>query len=145
MPLRRYFLVGGGALLALLFAANALLPQPPASDPAVSSASPPVIRIHSERKGPEAVVLDTSQPTIVPTASAVAKASVAAASTAPSASHVRDSFAQLVPPQPQHAKGDVKKAEPKLPRKRKVAAAHVKHPRMLAAQPPFFGFFNTTW
>jgi hypothetical protein len=140
MPLRRYFLAGGGVLLALLFVANALLPEPPANDTVHSGASSPVIRIHSERKGPEAVVLDTSQPTIVPAASAVATAG-----TAPPASHVRDSFAQLVPPQPQHVKGEAKKAEPRLSPKRKVAAARVKHPRMFAAQPPFFGFFNTTW
>lgn len=67
MPLRGYFLWVGGALLALLFAADRLVPQMPSDQRVNSSPKFPLIRIHSELKGPEAVVIDTSQRRIVPT------------------------------------------------------------------------------
>ena len=60
-PLRGYFLWVGGALLVLLFAANSLLPAPLPSKLIESHSTLPPIRITSERKGPEAVVIDTSQ------------------------------------------------------------------------------------
>ena len=66
IPLRRYFLCVGGALLTLLFAADALMPRPPANESIGSGPKLPRILIHSERKGPEAVVIDTNQPAIVP-------------------------------------------------------------------------------
>ena len=66
MPLRQYFLFVGGALLTLLFAANWLMPLPASSELINSDVKPPVIRIHSELKGPEAVVIDTSKSTIGP-------------------------------------------------------------------------------
>ena len=68
MPIARYFIIVGGALAALLFIAGWCLPTPPArfaDQPAIDRA---IIRIKSERKWPEKVVLDTSQPTIVPPA-----------------------------------------------------------------------------
>jgi hypothetical protein len=97
MPLLRYFLFVGGALLALMFAADAVLPLLPASAIA-SSAKLPVIRIYSESRGPEAVVLDTPiQPAVTAGAEA---ATVAATPAKPPESHVRESFAQLLLPQP---------------------------------------------
>jgi hypothetical protein len=60
-PVRGYFLWVGGALLVLLFAANSLLPAPPPSKLIESHSALPPIRIASELKGPEAVVIDTSQ------------------------------------------------------------------------------------
>ena len=66
MPLRQYFLFVGGALLALLFAANWLMPVPKSNELINSDVHLPVIRIHSELKGPEAVVIDTSKSTIGP-------------------------------------------------------------------------------
>jgi hypothetical protein len=60
-PLRGYFLWVGGALLVLLFAANSLLPAPPPSKLIESHSTLPPIRITSALKGPEAVVIDTSQ------------------------------------------------------------------------------------
>lgn len=66
MPLRQYFLFVGGALLTLLFAANWLMPLPASSELINSDVKLPVIRIHSELKGPEAVVIDTSKSTIGP-------------------------------------------------------------------------------
>ena len=66
MPIARYFIIVGGTLAALLFIAGWCLPTPPArfaDQPAIDRA---IIRIKSERKWPEKVVLDTSQPTIAP-------------------------------------------------------------------------------
>ena len=65
-PLRSYFLWVGGALLVLLFAADSLLPAPLPSKLIVSHSTLPPIRITSELKGPEAVVIDTSQPGFPP-------------------------------------------------------------------------------
>ena len=62
IPLRSYFLFVGGALLALLFAANWLLPSSPSDARIGSAQNLPNIRIHSELKGPEAVVIDTLTP-----------------------------------------------------------------------------------
>ena len=65
-PVRGYFLWVGGALLVLLFAADSLLPAPLPSKLIVSHSTLPPIRITSELKGPEAVVIDTSQPDFLP-------------------------------------------------------------------------------
>jgi hypothetical protein len=64
MPLRQYFLFVGGALLALLFVANWLVQA--SSERTVSAVNFPPIRIHSDRKGPEAVVIDTSKSMLAP-------------------------------------------------------------------------------
>jgi hypothetical protein len=61
MPLPRYFLFAGGALLALLWAANWLLPLPASNTLANSDVNPPAIRIHSELKGPPALVIAAGQ------------------------------------------------------------------------------------
>ena len=45
-------------MLTLLFAADALMPRPPANENIGSGPKLPRILIHSERKGPEAVVID---------------------------------------------------------------------------------------
>jgi signal transduction histidine kinase len=58
-----FFCVGGG-LLAFLFIADALLPRLPAARGERSQSA--AIRIHSGRKWPERIVLDTSPGTIVP-------------------------------------------------------------------------------
>ncbi|WP_342711838.1 hypothetical protein AAFG13_09360 [Bradyrhizobium sp. B124] len=61
-PVLGYFLWVGGALLVLLFAANSLLPAPAPNKLIESHSTLPPIRIASELKGPEAVIIDTSQP-----------------------------------------------------------------------------------
>ncbi|MGY2904605.1 hypothetical protein [Bradyrhizobium sp. URHC0002] len=66
LPLRDYFLWVGGVLLALLFAADSLLPAPPPSKLIESHFTRPLIRISSDLKEPEAVVIDTSQPDFLP-------------------------------------------------------------------------------
>ena len=63
IPLRHYFLWVGGALLVLLFAADSLIPAPLPSKLIESHFARPPIRIISDRRVPEAVVIDTSQPT----------------------------------------------------------------------------------
>jgi hypothetical protein len=60
VPWRGYVLWVGGTLLALFVAADALIPPPAASRYFSAAAKMPTIRIHSELKGPEAVVIDTS-------------------------------------------------------------------------------------
>jgi len=69
VPIARYFIIVGGTLAALLFIASWCLPTPPAmfaDQPLALDRA--IIRIKSERKWPEKVVLDTSQPTIAPPA-----------------------------------------------------------------------------
>ncbi len=142
MPLARYFLLVGGVLLALLFVVDAVLPKLPVVER--TDTDLPVIRIHSDRKWPERVVLDTSIPTITPAptakAEAVASAPVPAGVADVSAKvRVREAFAQLVAPDP-------KKPESKPQRKRKIAKSRVAPPVVLVAQQPRFGFFdNGMW
>ena len=67
MPVARYFMFVGCALVALLFIAGWCLPAPPAMFADQSAAiDRAVIRIKSAHKWPEKIVLDTSQPTIAP-------------------------------------------------------------------------------
>lgn len=64
MPILRYVTWVGTALLALFWLADWQLPKPlpePAGD-----AIRPVIRITSIQQPPERIIIDTSQPTIVP-------------------------------------------------------------------------------
>jgi len=161
MPIFRYFMFVGGALLALLFAADFVWPTSPvAQTVGVASYEQPLIRIRSDRHLPDRVVLDTSQPTIaapvVKTADAPSQADVLADLAAKA--RVRDTFAQFNPatdaaaakkvdakPQAQVAQTQTPQALPK----RKVARAHPApqrgQPMMLVAQQPHFGLFNTTW
>ncbi|MET4274826.1 hypothetical protein ABIB68_003779 [Bradyrhizobium sp. F1.2.2] len=60
LPLRGYFLWVGGALLLLLLAAGWTLPAPAPSPLTDSRSALPPIRIRSDTKAPEAVVIDTS-------------------------------------------------------------------------------------
>ena len=67
MPIIRYIVCTGTALLALLIIVNWFLPEPP-TEPMHHVIERPVIRITSIQQPPEPVVIDTSQPTIVPPA-----------------------------------------------------------------------------
>ena len=151
MPLMRYFLFVGTALLALLFIVDAYLPKLPV----VESANAPVniatdlsvIRIHSDRKWPARVEFDTSHPTIAPApvrtadanilATGVPATGVPAAADAAAPTHMRDAFAQLQTAGP-------KKTVPK--KRRTVAKSRQGPPVILVAQQPRLGFFgNTMW
>ncbi|MCA1375710.1 MULTISPECIES: hypothetical protein [Bradyrhizobium] len=172
MPIFRYFIFVGGALLTLLFAADFVFPATPVAQ-AVATASndQPLIRIRSDRHLPERVVLDTSQPTIV--APAVQTAAVAAPqppvqeSLSPALAEmsaktrVRETFAQFTPepragtaaarksdagqPQTFQAQASPVQAQPKRKIVRTQPAHQPGRPMMLVAQQPHFGLFNTTW
>ncbi|MCK1753911.1 hypothetical protein IVA78_01375 [Bradyrhizobium sp. 137] len=167
MPIFRYFIFVGGALLALLFAVDFVLPASPVTQTvATASNDQPLIRIRSDRHLPERVVLDTSQPTIA--APAMKSATVAAPQPPDTASaaalaemsakaRVRETFAQFTPGS--KADSAAKKPQAQAQPKRKVARAHTAPqyggpqyggPQqfgrpMLVAQQPHFGLFNTTW
>ncbi|MDN4988826.1 hypothetical protein QY049_37400 [Bradyrhizobium sp. WYCCWR 13022] len=162
MPIFRYFMFVGGALLALLFAADFIWPTAPAVQTiAAASYDQPLIRIRSDRHLPERVVLDTNQPTIA--APVVKTAAVAAPQPTAQAdpladmsakSRVRDTFAQFTPmvdgkPQVQVAQAQAPQVQTQIRPKRRVARAHPApqrgQPMMLVAQQPHFGLFNTTW
>jgi hypothetical protein len=64
MPLTRYFLFVGVALLALLLVATAFMPTLPLGE--IANSNRPAIRIHADPKWPERVVFDTDRPAIVP-------------------------------------------------------------------------------
>jgi hypothetical protein len=162
MPLLRYFMFVGGALLALLFVCDAILPQVPLPGNLASGPDLPAVRIRSDRKWPERVVFDTSIPSVAPVKIAAAEAARSAPPTAAEISakaRVRDAFAQLPPgqaePKPssgakivamaEPGKGELK-AEPKPQPKRKVSKARpASRPVMLLAQQPHYGLFDTTW
>ena len=65
MPIVRYITWVGTSLLALLFVANWFLPES-LPEPAHEGIERPVIRIASVQQPLERIVIDTSQPTIVP-------------------------------------------------------------------------------
>jgi hypothetical protein len=142
MPVLRYFVFVGAALLALLFVVAEAFPVLPTAQGVTdtSAVDVPMIRIHSDRKWPERVVFDTSAPTIVP---ATVVASVPAPPPTPAPAGIanagtkvtgRDAFAQLTP-------SDLKKMNPKPQPKRKIAKRHVAPPPIQVAQRPQFGLF----
>lgn len=140
MPLMRYFVFVGGALLALLLIVNAVSPVTEAArSTAAATTDRSVIRIHSDRKWPERVVFDTSRPTTVAAAPAPVVAEVAPAppkvAALPLKNEVREAFAQA---NPVHA-------DPK--RKRKSVARNYAGPQRIrvAQQPPGFFFGNNLW
>ena len=144
MPVVRYFLFVGGALLALLFVAGTWLPKMPAETRA--DADLPVIRIHSDRKWPQAVVFDTSHPMIVPdqtTANVPPAATVADIS---ATARVREAFAQLPPAARKQVGPTGPNSKNGQPPKRRIAKRRAAPPVMLVAQQPQFGLFgNNTW
>jgi hypothetical protein len=162
MPVLRYFIVVGTALLVLLFAVDAYLPKLPAADRDNTAANVAsdlsVIRIHSLQKWPERVEFDTSLPTITPAVPLLAANNVPADGAAPA--RMRDAFAQLQTTQlqtPELQTAEPKKPELKLPPKRRVVASRkvttrtiarnqIGPPMMLVAQQPRLGLFpNTIW
>ena len=98
MPLVRYFVFVGAALLTLLFVVDSYLPKLPAVERTNAEANLSAIRIRSDRKWPERVVFDTSLPTITPATTGMAEANVpapAGGADLPAKVRVREAFAQL--------------------------------------------------
>jgi len=96
MPLGRYFAVIGSVLLALLFLADRYLPQP-AATPHRAHVDRTVIRLQSDHRWPERIVIDTSLPTIVPPPATIAEARPSQAS--PVNRPPREAFALATPVQ----------------------------------------------
>jgi hypothetical protein len=151
MPLLRYFVFVGGALLALLFVSNAFLPKLPDEVRADSEVDRSTIRIHSAYKWPERVVFDTNQPTIVPPQAAIVTASVqtpAGVADVSAKARMREAFAELpASGQTQARLSDPKKPEKTVSRQRKIAKRRAAPPVMLVAQQPqqFSLFGNNSW
>lgn len=136
----------------LLFGVAAVLPTEPLPANLNAAADLPVIRIHSDRKGPEAVVIDTNVPIqAAPVVAAQAAPPIAAPAPAtqavsdfPPKARVREAFAQF---RSEATQAETKKHDQKPQARRRVARAHI-GPRpqmMMVAQQPRFGMFNTSW
>jgi hypothetical protein len=147
MPLAAYFRNVGAVLLALLLLANFTLTAPPVVQR--ETVYPPVIRIHSDRKWPEAVILDTTM--VIASAKPVAAEAEIAASpvvgdgtaSRTEVSNVRDAFAMLPRQDPLHAR-----AVPQNKRhlKQKTAAGkYARHRIMLASRQRPFGWFDSRY
>ena len=138
MPLARYFVFVGGALMALLFAFDFFSPKA-AADNGIHSAGTidkSTLRIRSEQKWPERVEFDTTRPTVVQKVAQTQTApTVQAALPGPeqapemtAKARVRETFAQFVPAEP---KKDT------VAKKRKTAKAPGQPVRV--ARSSFFG------
>ena len=146
MPLARYFFLVGGVLLALVFISDLYFPKSPTVERADIDRQ--VIRIHSDQKWPERVVFDTNLPTITaPLAQTMASVVPPAAAEVPAKVRAREAFAELQPSDSRHLQvADVRKAEPKPQRKRKIVRRRAAPPIVVVAQQPQFGFFgSSTW
>jgi len=147
MPLLRYFFFVGGTLIALLLVANGALPTAPLPENLTSGAELPPIRIKSERKLPERVVIDTSvalptQAAAAPVVIALAKPQVQPAAQA--AAPVTQTKAQALAPPAISAKARVREAFAQLPREEDafepkmsdMATVVLPEPKMYPARQP---------
>ena len=136
MPLLRYFTYVGGALVALLFLASALIPQ--AAPVTEHDAARPVIRITSDKVGPPRVDFDTSvRAPVLPVAILPKSAAVPAPT--------REAMAQLAPPPAAAiAPASPIKVEPKIEH-RKTRVARRPDRRFVSAFPQPFLPFRWTW
>ncbi len=131
----------GGVLLALLFVADTYLSKLPVAD--TSGPHLPVIRIYSERRGPERVVFDTRMVIVIPVPNGSTAASVPATAVVNNASvSPRNAFAQMRPsdPNPVRSSGP-KMPEPKQPRSRRIANHHAAQNMRVVWRQPQFGWF----
>ncbi|MDB5579915.1 MAG: hypothetical protein JWR80_5091 [Bradyrhizobium sp.] len=135
MPIGRYFVFVGSVLLALLFLADNYLPGQTAPS-ARADVARSTIRIHSRHKWPEAVVYDTSLPTIVPP--------VVVAGVSPERP-LREAFAQL-PPAPPPARLQVAETLPKATAVKRMAKPRPPVRRVANYQPfESRDFFQIGW
>ena len=136
MTLARYFLFIGGALLALLFFTDALLPKLPVAGTANANLS--VIRIYTNQKWPERIVLDTTILPIGP--EQIDNVGV------PAKEQVREAFAQTLRPDAQPLQySEPKKLDGEPLHKRKVARRGAGSPKVLARHPQFGWFGTSIW
>ena len=146
MPLARYFLLVGGALLVVLLVAGAWLPSLPVVEQVEAQRTK--IRIHTEMKLPERVVFDTSMPAVTHPPEPVT-----AAPSLPSADDVsakaRQAFAHLQSSDVSRSKlADTKRPELKsAPSRKSETRKRAAAPRKvrLARQPQFDWFGGRMW
>ena len=125
MPLLRYFLFVGSALLALLFLADWYWPATPTTltgndRTREASLDKQILRIRSAQKWPQKIVIDTSIPTIVPPSALVA-------SVPPPPPPLL--AAATLNQSPLNARGEVKPAAQPQTTARKTAAVRHRTPR----------------
>ena len=150
MPLARYFLLVGGALLVVLLVAGACLPSAPVVEQVETQRTK--IRIHTEMKPPERVVFDTSMPAVTrPLGPVTAETG---APSLPSADDVstkaRMAFAHLQSSDVSKSKlADTKRPELKSAPSRKSEtrkrAAAPRKVRLVARHPQFDWFGGRMW
>jgi hypothetical protein len=148
MPLARYFLYVGGVLLTLVFILDACLTRFPVIERA--HVNSPIIRIHSDRKWPERIVIDTTLPTSVPAQAAMAEDRVT--SPAPSTGvsvkeREREAFALMQSSDARRLQpSDPGRRELKPQRPRKVVKRYVPARSVVVWRQPQFGWFgHTIW
>jgi hypothetical protein len=132
VPVARYFMVVGSVLLVLLLIAGWSLPESPPSFPdRQETIDRTTIRIRSDRKWPERIVLDTSQPTIAPPAveqPPAAQSAWLSPDEAPDQSNLQ-AMAQLKPDPPSaaidHPALQIKRSVTRTARSRRVARGPV--------------------
>jgi hypothetical protein len=146
MPLIRYFVFTGGALLALLYLADCYMAGP-VSAAAETAPDPSITRIHSAQTWPEKIVFDTSVRQIPLTKTAASSASDAAAPPA-APEGTRQAFAMVAQSAAESKAAESKTAEskaaeskqatPAAPKKRVAERHRRRQPLRMAAR----GFFN---
>ena len=143
MPVVRYFLFVGVALLALLFGIDAYLPKPPPAEVPRATTDLSMIRIRSDHKWPERVVFDTSLPTITHPSTPMRVVTIPPAAEGSEKARLREALAQAQP-------ADLKKQEPTR-KHRAIARVYSGQQPIRLAQQPSFGFFgngffgNSVW
>src|SRR3974377_896706 len=97
MPVVRYFLFVGVALLALLFGIDAYVQKPPPAEVPRATTDLSMIRIRSDHKWPERVVFDTSLPTITHPSTPMRVVTIPPAAEGSEKAGLRESIAQAQP------------------------------------------------
>ncbi|APG13767.1 hypothetical protein BKD09_35965 [Bradyrhizobium japonicum] len=151
MPLLAYLWKVGAALLLLLFVADYCVPR--GQIPEQVPADRPAIRIHSDRKWPERIVLDARSPTIVSAAPAVKIPDVAMSSgvTEPPVNRidnptVANALAMLPRPDARPPESIDRKRQHKTSNVAARPRRHVKPQMLLVARQGQFGWFGfRTW
>jgi hypothetical protein len=123
IPLRGYFVSVGLALLLLLLVVNRMSPAPSPGQATELQSALPRIRIHTEAKGPEAVVIDTNRPMPLPVDTATASAPPLLSSKVIEAAQPLGSFEpsdgeesdRSTPPIPSRLRDSMAKADATLP------------------------------
>ncbi|WP_439372055.1 hypothetical protein [Bradyrhizobium sp. DASA03120] len=141
IPLKRYFMLVGGGLLALLFALDALAPRQAAVERGGSAAPRPKIRIYSELKAPGAIIIDTGQPVMLPAPPSQTVANPLGAL----ASQEGHNAALDGPASIAKDPGDVRKVETKLKPPGRSTRLRNRRPQPAYAQRPYARGFDWSW